>query len=171
MVRQTQGGLERRNILLVDSWRLNRLVAAKVLSQVLPLKIRHPLFDGFLAPKIMEKEHLKIRKPLILLDLSVLSQLYPMGIRSRRTRAPERRGHQDGERNAWPLRRRIHAAHLHARDGPDAGAGGGNDGKPDVAGDVSGTAPKDADRESRRRPLLSKRCFSLKIPVWVGCGS
>ena len=80
LVRQTQGGLERRNIVLVDSWQLNRLVTAKVLSQVLPLKIRHPLFDGFLAPKIMEKEHLKIRKPLILLDLSVLSQLYPMGI-------------------------------------------------------------------------------------------
>ena len=79
MIRQTQGGLERRNIVLVDSWQLNRLVTAKVLSQVLPLKIRHPLFDGFLAPKIMEKEHLKIRKPLILLDLSVLSQLYPMG--------------------------------------------------------------------------------------------
>ena len=27
----------------------------------------------------MEKEHLKIRKPLILLGLSVLSQLYYMG--------------------------------------------------------------------------------------------
>ena len=33
----------------------------------------------FTRAKIMEKEHLKIRKPLILLDLSVLSQLYPMG--------------------------------------------------------------------------------------------
>ena len=55
-------------------------MAGKVLSQVLPLKIRHLLFDGFLAPKIMEKEHLKIRKLLILLELSVLSQLYSMGI-------------------------------------------------------------------------------------------
>ena len=52
-------------------------------AKVLPLKIRHLLFDGFLAPKIMEKEHLKIRKPLILLELSVLSQLYPMGTAAR----------------------------------------------------------------------------------------
>ncbi len=38
------------------AYTINRLVAAKVLSQVLPLKFRRPLFDGFLAPKIMEKE-------------------------------------------------------------------------------------------------------------------
>ncbi|MBQ9552891.1 MAG: hypothetical protein IJU96_09040, partial [Clostridia bacterium] len=50
--------------LLVESFCQGRYAIGKVLSQVLPLKIRHPLFDGFLAPKIMEKEHLKIRKPL-----------------------------------------------------------------------------------------------------------
>ena len=65
---------------VVDLLRQIRDFATKVLSHILPLKIRRLHFDGFLAQKIMEKEHLKIRKPLILLGLTVLSQLYHMGI-------------------------------------------------------------------------------------------
>ena len=43
--------------------------------------------------------------------------------------APERRGHQDGEWNARPLQRRLHARHLHARHDARADRGGKHDGE------------------------------------------
>ena len=55
--------------------------------------------------------------------------------------APERRRHQNGERNAGALRRGLYAPHLHPRHGSDAGAGGGDDGKPHGTSDV---APSEA---------------------------